>query len=80
MALASMLGMVNANTASQKNLSLSPAVSDLGLGDNLTQQLQNKLEEERKKKQGQMTPDAQQNGMVMNPAVLSIFGTGTGNG
>lgn len=78
--MAALMGAVNANTASQKNLALSPAVSDLGLGDNLNQQLQDKLEEERKKRQGQIMGQSTPNGMQMNPAVLSIFGTGTGNG
>lgn len=32
-----------------KNLSLSPAAADLGLGDQLTQQLQDQLAERRKR-------------------------------
>lgn len=33
---------------SQKNLAISPAASDLGLGDSLQQQLQDQLAERRK--------------------------------
>lgn len=36
---------------SQKNMMLSPAAQDLGLGDQLRQELENQLEQRRKAKQ-----------------------------
>lgn len=59
----------------QKNLGLSPAVSDLGLGDSLVQQMQDQ-DSERKKKllnpdvQAQMSSGAQ----MMSPAVMALLG------
>lgn len=55
-----------------KNLSLS--VMDLGLGDELTQQVQDE-EDERKKKLASMT----EVGGGMSPAVMSLFGPGAAN-
>lgn len=53
---------------SAKNLMLSPAASDLGLGDQLNQQLESELEKRKKDalKQGQMN--------LLSPATLSLFG------
>ena len=49
--------------ASGKNFPLSPAASDLGLGDQLKQQLEDELAQRRKG----TTP-------VVSPAVLALFG------
>lgn len=59
---------------SAKNLMLSPAASDLGLGDQLNQQLEDDLEKRKKDalKAGQMS--------IMSPAVLSLFGRAGGFG
>lgn len=57
---------------SQKNLPLSPAAMDLGLGDQLTQQLQD-LEAERQKKALALT-NQKPNTDLMSPAALLLFG------
>lgn len=41
--------MATPGPLSSKNLSLSPAASDLGLGDSVAQQLQDQLAERKKK-------------------------------
>lgn len=58
-------------TMNQKNFSLSPAASDLGLGDMITQQLEDE-EAERKKKALQAT----QNPQTLGPATMSLFSSG----
>lgn len=55
-----------------KNIALSPAASDLGLGDMLKVQLDNAVEEERKKRLG----PTNLMGQALSPAALSIFGMG----
>jgi hypothetical protein len=58
---------------------LSPAVSDLGLGDMLGQQVAGETDEERKKRMALM----QQNrllGPAASPAVASLFGVNAGRG
>lgn len=56
---------------SAKNFMLSPAAMDLGLGDQLKQQLDDQ-EIERKKKLAQ----AAQGGAGLGPATMSLFGFG----
>ncbi len=57
--------------ASAKNLSLSPAASDLGLGDQLKQQLDDE-EEQRKKKLLQQASGMSSLGL----GTMSLFGQG----
>lgn len=54
---------------SAKNLPLSPAATDLGLGTMLTQQVQDETEEARRRRMMQ-----QQAQSAMSPAVMSLFG------
>ena len=60
-----------------KNFSLSPAGADLGLSEQLGQQLDGMLtdEEERRKKlkEGQSNDPAKFGDSVMGPAALSLF-------
>lgn len=59
----------------QKNLGLSPAATDLGLGDTLVQQMQDRAAEAKKKL---LNPDqqamAQSGGGMMSPAVMALLG------
>jgi hypothetical protein len=55
----------------QKNFALSPAATDLGLGDLITQQLEDE-EAERKKKALQ----AAQQPQALGPATMSLFSAG----
>jgi len=57
-----------------KNASLSPAGTDLGLGQNLQQQVEDETEEARKKRL------AMQNGSMFSPASMSLLGQGMTNG
>ena len=59
---------------SGKNFSLSPAASDLGLGDMASQQMQDD-EEERKKKLLQMQQQ-RSNQSALGGASLALFGSG----
>jgi hypothetical protein len=54
---------------SAKNMPLSPAATDLGLGTMLTEQVQDETEEARRRRLLQQ--QAQQS---VSPAVLSLFG------
>jgi hypothetical protein len=60
--------------AGAKNMMLSPAVQDLGLGDALKQQLDDAEMERRKK----MLLQAQQMNQGLNPATQSLFAGGYG--
>jgi hypothetical protein len=61
---------------SSKNFALSPAGTDLGLGDQVKQQLEDS-EDERKKKLMQQAKQSSATG----PATMQLFGTpGAGNG
>lgn len=57
----------------QKNMGLSPAVSDLGLGDALVQQMQDKAAEKRKLNPDQLAM-AQSGSSMMSPAVMALLG------
>lgn len=57
---------------SQKNQVLSFAAQDLGLGDQLSQQVEDEVAQ-RKKKAQQAGASAAQS---LSPAVMSLFGTG----
>lgn len=57
--------------------SLSPAVSDLGLGDMLGQQVSGETDEIRKKRMAQMQ-DRQMMGPAGSPATMALFGAGLG--
>lgn len=58
---------------------LSPASSDLGLGDMLQQQVQGETEEQRKKRMAEMQA-RQQLGPAGSLAVTSLFGMNGGAG
>lgn len=60
--------MASPNNA--KNFALSPAASDLGLGDMIAQQLQDE-EDERRKKSIEAAKQSQ-----LGPATMALFGTG----
>lgn len=62
---------------SEKNFSLGPAATDLGLGDMGRMQLDDEMQE-RKKKLLQSQKIAQ--GQPFGPATLSLFGLGTSGG
>lgn len=54
------------------NYSMSPAATDLGLGDMLREQVSEETEEQRKKRmQQQQSP---MGGMNQSPASLALFG------
>lgn len=55
---------------SAKNAMLSPAATDLGMGDMLQQQVQDETEEQRRRRLLN-----QQMQSAVNPAVMSIFGS-----
>lgn len=62
--------------ASGKNMPLSPAVSDLGLGDQLVQQVQDD-DEERKRKllaQADQMKQSQSAALALSPGVASMMG------
>lgn len=59
--------------------SLSPAVTDLGLGDMLGQQVAGETEEERKKRMALMQ-QSRLLGPAASPAVESLFGLSAGRG
>lgn len=68
---------------SLKNAAISPAAQSLGLGDQLQTQLQDELDENKKKKMADKGPNAA--GSPLNPAttgisaaVQSLLGSGTG--
>lgn len=68
-----------ANT-SLKNAALSPAAQSLGLGDQLQTQLQDQLDEEKKKKLASKMPNAaasplNPNTTGISSAVASLLGT-----
>lgn len=68
---------------SLKNSPLSPAAQSLGLGDQLQTQLQDTLDEEKKKKLAAKGPDAASSALNPNTsgisaAVASLLGSGTG--
>ena len=56
-------------TTSAKNSIFSPAATDLGLGDQLNQQLQDETEEEKKRRLLNQQMQA-----AINPAVMSLLG------
>jgi hypothetical protein len=57
------------------NGGLSPAATDLGLGDLLSQQVQDETEEQRKKRMQQMQQQSGVGGgMASSPANLALFG------
>jgi len=60
--------------ASMKNISLTPAGADLGLGQNLQQQVEDETDEARKKRM------AMANGALFSPASMSLLGQGLTNG
>jgi len=68
-------------TSSAKNFGLSPAANDLGLGDQLSQQLQD-MNDERKKKAlnaGGIVPDLSGGSSTMSsPAVQALYKAGGG--
>lgn len=73
-----------ANT-SLKNSPLSPASQALGLGDQLQTQLQDELDENKKKKLANKMPDAAASALNPNTtgissAIQSLLGSGTGAG
>lgn len=59
----------------QKNSMMSPAAQDLGLGDQLRQQLSD-AEEERKKKMLLQAQSAQRAASPLGPATQTLFGQG----
>lgn len=59
---------------SGKNLPLSPAATDLGLGDQLLQQLQDSTDEQRKKRQA----DAKAAPVGIGMAAQSLLGQSLG--
>jgi hypothetical protein len=68
---------------SLKNAPISPAAQSLGLGDQLQTQLQDELDEQKKKKMAEKAPAAAAS--PLNPAtsgisaaVQSLLGSGTG--
>jgi hypothetical protein len=54
---------------------ISPATTDLGLGDQLPQQVQDETEEERKRRALGLSPM-----LAQSPAVASLFGLGGARG
>lgn len=62
---------------SAKNMSLTPAAQDLGLGDQLNVQLEDQLAE-RKKKLLQVSQVPNQSGLNNSPAALSLLGQSQG--
>lgn len=60
--------------ASMKNATLSPAGTDLGLSQNLQQQVEDETDEARKKRL------AMANGNLFSPASMSLLGQGLTNG
>lgn len=79
MAMASILGMLGAGANSTKNLPLSSAGADLGLGDQLQNDVSDKLDEMRKKRQmAASAMGGNQNAAQasLSPAILSLFGQG----
>jgi hypothetical protein len=66
---------------SATNLSLSPAAHDLGLGDMVRQQLQDDLDERKKKLLASKGAPGGNTQQALNPATLSLFaGGGMGAG
>ncbi len=66
---------------SAKNFMLSPAATDLGLGDALTTQLEDADAERRKKlKAQQMAQKMGQGGAGLGPATMSLYGAAGGFG
>jgi hypothetical protein len=59
------------------NPGLSPASADLGLGDQLAQQVQGETEDERKKRMALMQQQKML-GQSGSMAVTALFGPGTG--
>lgn len=62
---------------SAKNSVLAGATTDLGLGDALSQQLQDNLDEQRKLRNGKPT-GLNPNSSGLTPAVQSLLGTQMG--
>jgi hypothetical protein len=62
--------------ASAKNLSLTSAASDLGLGDQLQNQVQEQLNEKKRKLQQAASPGGamDQGGSGLSPAVMMLYG------
>jgi hypothetical protein len=60
---------------SAKNLPLTPALQDLGLGDALKQSLEDNEEELRRRRQEQLAATGQ-----YSPAAQVLFGGGVGSG
>jgi hypothetical protein len=60
-----------------KNISLSPAASDLGLGTMLQQQQEDETDEVKKRRK-LMEDTARMTGQSMSPAAMSIFGSVAG--
>lgn len=67
-------------STSLKNTALSPAAQSLGLGDQLQTQLQDELDEEKKKKMANAGPNTALNPNTagISSAVQSLLGSGTG--
>lgn len=64
-----------------KNLSLSPAAQELGMGDMVRQQLQDSLDERKKKLLASKGAPGGNSPSALNPATLSLFsGGGMGAG
>jgi hypothetical protein len=57
---------------------LSPAITALGLGDQLAQQVEGETEEQRKRRMAQIAAQKQM-GMGASPAIMALFG-GIGTG
>jgi hypothetical protein len=75
-ALAMGVGSIGTNLPgpqSAKNAMLSPAATDLGMGDALKQQLQDELDERKKQQNPANAASGLGNSLISSPAVLSLF-------
>jgi len=61
-----------------KNLGLSPAVADLGLGDMLRTQLDDETEEQRRRRLQAQQAQKALTGAGMGGAAQALFGNGNG--
>jgi len=79
----SFMGSPLPGNTSLKNSTMSPAAQSLGLGDQLQTQLQNQLDEEKKKKLAAKGPNAAASALNPNTsgissAIASLLGSNTG--
>lgn len=73
------MSIVNTAVMAAKNLMGSPAASDLGLGDQLQQDVANHLDQLRKKRQmlaGAMGGNQNMSQAALSPAALGLLGNG----